>query len=137
MRQEPAYVPPDDLAQFLAIRPMPVYIGFGSIVLEDAKKMTETVVQACKAAKVRVVISRGWSKLGGNDPNTEDVFYLGDCPHGLFIRKKGNYSNMILTKLQEWLFKRVAAVVHHGGAGTTACGLYNARPTVIVPFFGE
>jgi len=37
----------------------------------------------------------------------------------------------------EWLFKRVSAVVHHGGAGTTACGLVNARPTLIVPFFGE
>jgi hypothetical protein len=37
----------------------------------------------------------------------------------------------------EWLFKRVAAVVHHGGAGTTACGLVNGRPTTIVPFFGE
>lgn len=37
----------------------------------------------------------------------------------------------------EWLFKRVAAVIHHGGAGTTACGLINGRPTTIVPFFGE
>jgi len=37
----------------------------------------------------------------------------------------------------EWLFKRVSAVIHHGGAGTTACGLVNARPTLIVPFFGE
>lgn len=43
----------------------------------------------------------------------------------------------IANDLSEWLFKRVSAVVHHGGAGTTACGLYNARPTVIVPFFGE
>ncbi|ENH64141.1 Sterol 3-beta-glucosyltransferase [Fusarium oxysporum f. sp. cubense race 1] len=49
---------------------------------------------------------------------TDSVFYLGDCPH-------------------EWLFKRVAAVVHHGGAGTTACGLVNGRPTTIVPFFGD
>lgn len=40
-------------------------------------------------------------------------------------------------RLAEWLFKRVAAVVHHGGAGTTACGLVNGRPTTIVPFFGE
>ncbi|EGY20852.1 UDP-glucose,sterol transferase [Verticillium dahliae VdLs.17] len=37
----------------------------------------------------------------------------------------------------EWLFKRVSVVVHHGGAGTTACGLVNARPTIIVPFFGD
>jgi UDP:flavonoid glycosyltransferase YjiC (YdhE family) len=37
----------------------------------------------------------------------------------------------------EWLFQRVSAVVHHGGAGTTACGLLNGRPTTVVPFFGE
>lgn len=39
--------------------------------------------------------------------------------------------------IAEWLFTKVSAVVHHGGAGTTACGLSNGRPTIIVPFFGE
>ena len=43
---------------------------------------------------------------------------LGNCPH-------------------DWLFKQVSAVVHHGGAGTTAIGLRLGRPTVIVPFFGD
>ncbi|KAF2182922.1 glycosyltransferase family 1 protein [Zopfia rhizophila CBS 207.26] len=118
MREEPVYTPPEDLASFLRAGQVPVYVGFGSIVLEDARKMTEVIMQACKSAQVRVIISRGWSKLGGNDANTNDIFYLGDCPH-------------------EWLFRQVSAVVHHGGAGTTACGLYNARPTVIVPFFGD
>ncbi|KAH8707657.1 hypothetical protein GQ44DRAFT_816275 [Phaeosphaeriaceae sp. PMI808] len=118
MREEPTYTPPQDLANFLRAGPAPVYIGFGSIVLENAKRTTEIILQACKTAAARVIISRGWSKLGGNDPSTDDVFYLGDCPH-------------------EWLFKQVSAVVHHGGAGTTACGLYNARPTVVVPFFGD
>jgi len=37
----------------------------------------------------------------------------------------------------EWLFQHVSCVIHHGGAGTTACGLLNGRPTMIVPFFGE
>lgn len=37
----------------------------------------------------------------------------------------------------EWLFQHVSAVIHHGGAGTTACGLANARPTAVIPFFGE
>ncbi|EUC43587.1 glycosyltransferase family 1 protein [Bipolaris oryzae ATCC 44560] len=118
MREEPVYTPPEELSRFLHAGDVPVYVGFGSIVLENAKRMTEIILEACKKANVRVIISRGWSKLGGNDPNTENVFYLGDCPH-------------------EWLFKQVSAVVHHGGAGTTACGLYNARPTVIVPFFGD
>ncbi|KYK61809.1 hypothetical protein DCS_02953 [Drechmeria coniospora] len=118
MRDEPEYEPPRELADFLESGPMPVYIGFGSIVLENAQEMTRTILQGCERAGVRAVISRGWSNLGGDSPNTKDVFYLGDCPH-------------------EWLFKRVAAVVHHGGAGTTACGLLNARPTFIVPFFGD
>ena len=65
----------------------------------------------------RAIISRGWSKIG-EDAGNDNIFYLDDCPH-------------------EWLFQKVSAVVHHGGAGTTACGLLNARPTVVVPFFGD
>lgn len=82
MREQPSYTPPEDLASFLSSGPVPVYVGFGSIVLEDAKETTEAIRQACKIAGVRVIISRGWSKLGGDDPNTDDVFFLGDCPHG-------------------------------------------------------
>lgn len=76
------------------------------------------ILEAVRQTGVRAIISRGWSKLGGSQESDSNVFYLGDCPH-------------------EWLFQRVAAVIHHGGAGTTACGLLNARPTMIVPFFGE
>ncbi|KAM6525894.1 hypothetical protein FALCPG4_011426 [Fusarium falciforme] len=118
MRAEPPYSPPPDLAAFLSAGPPPIYVGFGSIVLDNSTEITENILAACRMAGVRVIISRGWSKLGGDSPNTKEVFYLGDCPH-------------------EWLFKQVSAVVHHGGAGTTACGLSNARPTVIVPFFGD
>ena len=78
--------------------------------------MSSIILEAVRRCGIRAIISRGWSKLGG--PEFEYVFYLGDCPH-------------------EWLFQHVAAVVHHGGAGTTACGLLNGRPTAIVPFFGE
>ncbi|KKA30686.1 hypothetical protein TD95_004632 [Thielaviopsis punctulata] len=118
LRDEPSYTPPSDLENFLSMGPQPVYIGFGSIVLDDATKMTELITDACRQVGVRAIVSRGWSKLGGDAPNTDSVFYLGDCPH-------------------EWLFKRVSAVVHHGGAGTTACGLVNSRPTAIIPFFGD
>ncbi|KAF4950018.1 hypothetical protein FGADI_8464 [Fusarium gaditjirri] len=118
MRDEPSYTPPQDLADFLERGPPPVYIGFGSIVIDDPTALTNIIKESCRVAGARVIISRGWSKLGGSDPSTDSVFYLGDCPH-------------------EWLFKRVAAVVHHGGAGTTACGLVNGRPATIVPFFGD
>ncbi|PCG89322.1 UDP-glucuronosyl/UDP-glucosyltransferase [Penicillium occitanis (nom. inval.)] len=116
-REEPAYTPDDELHDFLSSGPPPVYIGFGSIVMDDAEKMTAILLAAVRACGVRAIISRGWSKLGSGqqDPN---VMFLGDCPH-------------------EWLFKHVSCVVHHGGAGTTAGGLLNGRPTTIVPFFGD
>ncbi|KAI1857259.1 uncharacterized protein JN550_013342 [Neoarthrinium moseri] len=118
MRDEPQYTAPADLDTFLASGPPPLYVGFGSIVLDDLERLTNVILEATRKCGVRVIISRGWSKLGGGSPNSNTTFYLDDCPH-------------------EWLFKRVSAVVHHGGAGTTACGLVNARPTIIVPFFGD
>ncbi|KAF9886851.1 hypothetical protein FE257_010974 [Aspergillus nanangensis] len=110
------YTPSPDLAEFLQAGPPPVYIGFGSIVLDNPQKLIDTVLAAVARAGVRAIVSKGWSELAG--PVDANVFYIGDCPHS-------------------WLFQHVAAVVHHGGAGTTACGLLNARPTTIVPFFGD
>jgi hypothetical protein len=97
--------------------PPPVYIGFGSIVLDDPKQMLDTILEAVRLAGVRAIISKGWSDFGG-DIHEGNVYYIGDCPH-------------------EWLFPRMGAVVHHGGAGTTACGLKNGVPTLIIPFFGD
>ncbi|KAF7596058.1 hypothetical protein BBP40_003839 [Aspergillus hancockii] len=96
--------------------PAPIYIGFGSIVIDNPPRLTSILEEAVRAAGVRAIISRGWSKLGG--ASSKDVMYIGDCPH-------------------EWLFQHVSAVVHHGGAGTTACGLRFGKPTTIVPFFGD
>ncbi|OTB04466.1 glycosyltransferase family 1 protein [Hypoxylon sp. CI-4A] len=117
-RDPPEYSPPDDLDRFLRDGPPPVYIGFGSIVIHNPERMTQMILDAVEATGVRAIISRGWSNIGGSHPNSHNVFYLDDCPH-------------------EWLFQRVTTVVHHGGAGTTACGLRYARPTIIVPFFGD
>lgn len=117
-RDPPNFTPEPELAKFLEAGPPPIYIGFGSIIINDPEAVTDTLLEAIRSTGIRAIISKGWSNLGkgqGSDPN---VFYLGDCPH-------------------EWLFQHVSAVVHHGGAGTTACGLLNGRPTVIVPFFGE
>ncbi|KAJ5511214.1 UDP-glucuronosyl/UDP-glucosyltransferase [Penicillium expansum] len=115
-RDPPSYSPPSELREFLQEGPPPVYIGFGSIVVDNPQKLIDTVVQAVVRAGVRAIISKGWSGLVGSaNPN---IYYIDDCPH-------------------EWLFQHVAAVVHHGGAGTTSCGLRNGRPTAIVPFFGD
>ncbi|EEY18375.1 conserved hypothetical protein [Verticillium alfalfae VaMs.102] len=115
-RDAPAYTPPDDLARFLNAGPPPVYIGFGSIVLDDPDKITRIVLEAVESTGARAIISKGWADLAGSE--NENIYWIGDCPH-------------------EWLFQHVAAVVHHGGAGTTACGLKNGKPTTIVPFFGD
>lgn len=117
-REEPSYIPDAELAKFLASGRMPIYIGFGSIVVDDPYLLTKTLIEAVKWTGERAIISKGWSKLGAMEENDPNIFYLDDCPH-------------------EWLFKRVSLVVHHGGAGTTACGIVNQKPTVIVPFFGE
>ncbi|KAF8191604.1 glycosyltransferase family 1 protein [Mycena galopus ATCC 62051] len=113
------YTPEPDLAAFLAAGEPPVYIGFGSVVVDDAEAMTNTIFEATAQAGVRALVSAGWGGLGGKSI-PDHIFILGNVPH-------------------DWLFSedRVSAVVHHGGAGTTAVGLAKGRPTLVVPFFGD
>ncbi|KAF5860303.1 hypothetical protein ETB97_001723 [Aspergillus alliaceus] len=112
------YSPPQDLVEFLEAGPPPIYIGFGSIVVNDPDALTQIVLDAVEITGQRALISQGWGSLGAEAINRSDVFFLGSCPH-------------------DWLFQRVSCVVHHGGAGTTAAGLALGQPTVIVPFFGD
>ncbi|KAH6650255.1 hypothetical protein F5144DRAFT_543338 [Chaetomium tenue] len=116
---ESNYTPDPELAAFLAAGPPPVYIGFGSIVVDDPDRLTQTIFQAILKSGVRAIVSKGWGGIGGDAAGVpEGVFMLGNCPH-------------------DWLFKHVSAVVHHGGAGTTAAGIMAGQPTVVVPFFGD
>ena len=108
---------PDDLLQFLAKGAPPIYIGFGSIVVKDSLALTKLIFDAIAEAGVRAVVSVGWAGLGSGDV-PKDVHLVSDIPHS-------------------WLFDHVSAVVHHGGAGTTAAGLMAGKPTVIIPFFGD
>ncbi|KAK4165332.1 sterol 3-beta-glucosyltransferase [Cladorrhinum sp. PSN259] len=97
-----------------------VYIGFGSIVVDDADKFTEMIFEAVKKAGVRALVSKGWGGLGAGEglEVPEDIYMLDNTPH-------------------DWLFPRVKATVIHGGAGTTAIALKCGKPTMIVPFFGD
>lgn len=114
-----SYTPDPDLAAFLGAGPPPVYIGFGSIVVDNPNLLTRTIFDAISMSGVRALVSQGWGGLGADAVGIpENVFMLGNCPH-------------------DWLFQRVSAVVHHGGAGTSAAGIKAGRPTVIVPFFGD
>ena len=105
--------------EFINAGEPPVYIGFGSIVVDHPQAMTNMVFEAIRMAGVRALVSKGWGRLGSSDFQLPDnVFLLDSVPHG-------------------WLFEHVSAVVHHGGAGTTAAGLAAGKSTVIVPFFGD
>ncbi|KAJ3186146.1 hypothetical protein HK101_009712, partial [Irineochytrium annulatum] len=113
------YTPPADLVAFLDGGAPPVYIGFGSIVIDDPDALTQLIFQAVEKAGVRALVSKGWGGLGGEKLKVPDnVYLIGNCPH-------------------DWLFQRVSCVVHHGGAGTTAAGLKAGKPTLVVPFFGD
>ncbi|KAI9847259.1 MAG: hypothetical protein M1838_000954 [Thelocarpon superellum] len=112
-----SFEPPDGLRRFLEAGPPPVYIGFGSIVVDDPEKFTAMIFEAVAKAGVRALVSKGWGGLGEDNP-PENIYLLENTPH-------------------DWLFPKVSAVVHHGGAGTTAIGLKCGRPTMIVPFFGD
>ena len=113
-----AWTPPAALVTFLAAGPPPVYLGFGS--MKDPAQFRQTLrvlVRAAGLAGQRAVVALGWNTLDALEPGEAlppTVYLLDSAPHA-------------------WLFPRVAAVVHHGGAGTTYAGLAAGRPTVVVP----
>jgi UDP:flavonoid glycosyltransferase YjiC (YdhE family) len=109
--------PPADLLDFLQAGPPPVYIGFGSMPSRKPAETTALVLQALARSGQRGVLSSGWGGLKRDDL-PETVFMIGSMPHS-------------------WLFPRMAAVVHHGGAGTTAAGLCAGVPSIVTPFFGD
>ncbi|KAL8683412.1 MAG: hypothetical protein Q9186_000674 [Xanthomendoza sp. 1 TL-2023] len=114
-----SFTPDPTLLSFLNAGPPPVYIGFGSIVVDDPNAMTRMIFDAVQKSGQRALVSKGWGGLGADSLDVpKDVFMLGNVPH-------------------DWLFRHVSCVVHHGGAGTTAAGIAAGKPTVIVPFFGD
>ncbi|PWY89175.1 UDP-glucose,sterol transferase [Aspergillus heteromorphus CBS 117.55] len=113
------YTPPDEIASFLKAGPPPIYVGFGSIVVDNPGSLTKIVFAAIRETGQRAIVSKGWGNLGADEHDIPDnILMIGKCPH-------------------DWLFPRVSCVIHHGGAGTTAAGLVLGRPTVVIPFFGD
>jgi sterol 3beta-glucosyltransferase len=112
--EEEAWQPPDDLIEFIESGPAPLFIGFGSMPLREPQGTTATLLQALKLSGQRAILQMGWGGLAEQEL-PEHVFKLDYAPYG-------------------WLFPRMAAVVHHGGSGTTAFGLRAGVPSIIVPF---
>ncbi len=112
-----AWQPPADLVRFLQAGPPPVYIGFGSMASRNVAETTALLTDVVSRSKQRAIVSLDWEETQSlNLP--DNIYPLKSAPH-------------------DWLFKQVTAVVHHGGAGTTAAGLRAGVPTFIVPFFGD
>jgi UDP:flavonoid glycosyltransferase YjiC (YdhE family) len=106
--------PPEKLQRFLERQPQPVYIGFGSMPLCNPVQTTRMVIRALEASGQRAVLHSGWGGLGQGDL-PENILKVGYVPHS-------------------WLFPRVKAVIHHGGASTTAAGLRAGVPSLLIPF---
>jgi vancomycin aglycone glucosyltransferase len=106
---------PQNLEEFLAEGERPIYLGFGSMPAPEG--VSRTLVDAARAVGRRAILSRGWADLRLID-DARDCIAVGDVN-------------------QRALFPRVAAVVHHGGAGTTATAARAGVPQVVVPLFGD
>ncbi|MES9539928.1 nucleotide disphospho-sugar-binding domain-containing protein [Actinomadura sp. NPDC000600] len=113
----PDWRPPEALSQFLDDGPSPVFVGFGSLTAGDQERYGAMVTEALRIAGVRGVVQAGWSGLAA-DEGSKDVLAVGEVPH-------------------DWLFPRMAAVVHSCGAGTTAAGLRAGVPSVGVPLSAD
>ncbi|KZT06312.1 glycosyltransferase family 1 protein [Laetiporus sulphureus 93-53] len=125
------WTPPASLLEFIdsarKAKKKVVYIGFGSIVVSDPKAITHCVISAIVRSGVYAILSKGWSdRLIKNvaeasdpeEPLPKQIYPIASVPH-------------------DWLFKRVDAACHHGGAGTTGASLRAGIPTIIKPFFGD
>jgi sterol 3beta-glucosyltransferase len=109
------WTPPQDLIDFLKGGPAPVYVGFGSVGdASTAVQTTQLVMDALTRSRQRGVLATGWNGLSKMAHLLKDIYILESAPH-------------------TWLFPRMAAVVHHGGAGTTAAGFRAGVPSVIIP----
>lgn len=106
---------PSDIEAFLAAGERPLFVGFGS--MPAAGVVTGPLIGAARALGRRVIVSKGWSGLELIDAGS-DCLLIGDVSYDL-------------------LFPRVAAVVHHGGAGTTAAAARAGVPQLITPMFSD
>lgn len=106
--------PSSELKAFLEAGAPPVYIGFGSMAGRNPEQLAGLALESLAKCGQRGLLLRGWGGMR-TESVPDNVFMVDSAPHS-------------------WLFPRMAAVVHHGGAGTTAEGLRAGVPTVIVPF---
>jgi vancomycin aglycone glucosyltransferase len=101
----------DDLHKFLDAGEPPILFGFGSMPVQPTAGAT--MVAAARTLGRRAIVLRGWAGIAAPD----------ESPDSLTVSE---------TNLQA-LLARVAAVVHHGGAGTTTQAMQAGTPQVVIP----
>lgn len=104
----------DNLMQFIHAGAPPIYIGFGSMTASEPEKTTKIVTEAAKLAGQRLILSSGWAKLGTDTLVDKDCYVVGKISHN-------------------FLFPKMAAIIHHGGSGTTATAARAGVPQIIIP----
>lgn len=102
------------VAAFLDLDPAPIYIGFGSMVAKRVPELAAHAVDAVRALGRSALIAGGWAELHRHVASADDILAVDAVPHGA-------------------VFPRVAAIVHHGGAGTTTAAACAGTPQVILP----
>lgn len=112
--EDASWEPSQDLLDFLDAGSPPVFIGFGSMPVRNARRTTEIVFEALRRTGQRGILHSGWGGLGRLSL-PENVFQIDYAPY-------------------HWLFPRVAMTIHHGGSGTTAFGLRSGKPSCVAPF---
>jgi sterol 3beta-glucosyltransferase len=115
LTRNPKWMPPQALSNFLAAGEPPIYIGFGSMTGFDSAHLLDALIEAMNGR--RALFYPGWS---GIDPKAlpENFLAVGDTPH-------------------DWLFPRTAAVIHHGGSGTSHSAACAGVPSIVTPFAGD
>jgi acyl transferase domain-containing protein/UDP:flavonoid glycosyltransferase YjiC (YdhE family)/thioesterase domain-containing protein/acyl carrier protein len=109
--------PAPKLASFLEAGSPPVYVGFGSMNDYITYNTTQKILKALKQTGERVILSVGWENIREEDLlqfGAENIFIAGYAPH-------------------HWLFPKMKAIIHQGGAGTTAAALQAGIPSIIIP----
>ncbi|MBD1926377.1 glycosyltransferase family 1 protein [Trichocoleus sp. FACHB-90] len=115
----PDWQPSADLVDFLAAGSPPVYVTFGSIIDRNPEALAKLVLEAIALTGVRAILDTGWGGLSNPELSEQVLCVTSDsAPH-------------------DWLLPQMAAMVHHGGSGTTFAGLRAGLPSIIVPSFGE
>jgi len=115
----PTWQPDPALTAFLSSGSRPIYLGFGSMGNPAKNQSTgNTILKALAETGERAVLSMGWSGLGTDQPLPKNIFLIKNTPH-------------------KWLFPQMAAIVHHGGAGTIGAAISAGVPSLIIPHFGD